>query len=162
MGPLLGGIIVTYKTWRDIFWLQTGLAVFATVLCCFFLPETIHYKKAVELEGLKKSEQAKKLWSWTNPLRVIRLYRYPNLLFVGLASSSLVFNMYSLLTPIRYVINPRFHLTSPIQSGLFYIAPGCGYLAGMRHSISHTTKADLTIRDILRRSLGRPNRTKMD
>ena len=38
--------------------------------------------------------------------------------------------MYSLLTPIRYVINPRFHLTSPIQSGLFYIAPGCGYLLG--------------------------------
>jgi hypothetical protein len=38
--------------------------------------------------------------------------------------------MYSLLTPIRYVLNPRFHLTSPIQSGLFYIAPGCGYLAG--------------------------------
>ncbi|KAG9675562.1 MFS general substrate transporter, partial [Aureobasidium melanogenum] len=130
LGPLLGGIIVTYKSWRDIFWLQTGLAVFATVLCCFFLPETIHYKKSVELEGLKKSEQAKKLWSWTNPLRVIRLYRYPNLLFVGLASSSLVFNMYSLLTPIRYVINPRFHLTSPIQSGLFYIAPGCGYLFG--------------------------------
>lgn len=38
--------------------------------------------------------------------------------------------MYSLLTPIRYVLNPRFHLTSPLQSGLFYIAPGCGYLAG--------------------------------
>ncbi|KAL9112164.1 MAG: hypothetical protein Q9227_003541 [Pyrenula ochraceoflavens] len=48
----------------------------------------------------------------------------------AVASSSLVFNMYSLLTPIRYVLNPRFHLTSPIQSGLFYIAPGCGYLLG--------------------------------
>lgn len=38
--------------------------------------------------------------------------------------------MYSLLTPIRYVLNPRFNLTSPLQSGLFYIAPGCGYLVG--------------------------------
>jgi MFS family permease len=38
--------------------------------------------------------------------------------------------MYSLLTPIRYVLNPRFQLTSPLQSGLFYIAPGCGYLCG--------------------------------
>jgi hypothetical protein len=38
--------------------------------------------------------------------------------------------MYSLLTPIRYVLNPRFGLTSPLQSGLFYIAPGCGYLLG--------------------------------
>jgi MFS family permease len=38
--------------------------------------------------------------------------------------------MYSLLTPIRYVLNPRFQLTTPLQSGLFYIAPGCGYLLG--------------------------------
>ena len=38
--------------------------------------------------------------------------------------------MYSLLTPIRYVLNPRFNLDSPLQSGLFYIAPGCGYLVG--------------------------------
>jgi MFS family permease len=50
--------------------------------------------------------------------------------FKALASSSLVWNMYSLLTPIRYVLNPRFDLTSPLQSGLFYIAPGCGYLFG--------------------------------
>lgn len=49
---------------------------------------------------------------------------------VALASSSLVFNMYSLLAPIRYVLNPRFNLTSPIQSGLFYLAPGCGYILG--------------------------------
>lgn len=129
-GPFIGGVIVTFKTWRDIFWLQTALAGLATVLCFFFLPETIHYKRSIELEGLKPGEKAKKLWSWTNPIRVISLYRYPNLAIVGLASSSLVWNMYSLLTPIRYVLNPRFNLTTPIQSGLFYIAPGCGYLFG--------------------------------
>ena len=129
-GPFIGGVIVTFKTWRDIFWLQTALAAAATVLCIFCLPETTHHKRSVELSGLTRREQAAKLWTWTNPYRVIRLYRYPNLLFVGLASSSLVWNMYSLLTPIRYVLNPRFHLTSPIQSGLFYIAPGCGYLLG--------------------------------
>jgi MFS family permease len=38
--------------------------------------------------------------------------------------------MYGLLTPIRYVLNPRFNLSTPLQSGLFYIAPGCGYLLG--------------------------------
>jgi hypothetical protein len=38
--------------------------------------------------------------------------------------------MYSLLTPIRYVLNPRFGLTTPLQGGLFYIAPGGGYLLG--------------------------------
>ena len=70
------------------------------------------------------------MWTWLNPLRILKLYRYPNLLTVALASSSLVWNMYSLLTPIRYVLNPRFGLTSPLQSGLFYIAPGIGYLVG--------------------------------
>jgi MFS family permease len=38
--------------------------------------------------------------------------------------------MYCLLTPIRYVLNPRFDLKSPFQSGLFYIAPGIGCLIG--------------------------------
>lgn len=51
-------------------------------------------------------------------------------ILAGIASSSLVWNMYSLLTPIRYVLNPRFHLTTPMQSGLFYLAPGAGYLLG--------------------------------
>lgn len=51
-------------------------------------------------------------------------------MLTGIASSSLVWNMYSLLTPIRYVLNPRFHLTTPMQSGLFYLAPGAGYLLG--------------------------------
>lgn len=38
--------------------------------------------------------------------------------------------MYSLLAPIRYVLNPRFHLITPMQGGLFYLAPGAGYLVG--------------------------------
>lgn len=129
-GPFIGGIIVTFRTWRDLFWLQTALAGFAAVLVIFFLPETIHKKRSDELEGLGKKEYARKIWGWTNPFRVIKLFRYPNLLITSLASSALVWNMYSLLTPIRYVLNPRFGLSTPLQSGLFYIAPGCGYLLG--------------------------------
>ena len=79
-GPFLGGIIVTFRSWRDIFWLQTALGGLATVLVVFGLPETIHRKRSEELEGLGHGEKAKKLWQWTNPLRVIRLFRYPNLL----------------------------------------------------------------------------------
>lgn len=130
IGPFIGGIIVTFRSWRDIFWLQTALAGAATIFVLFLQPETIHYRRAEELEGLSGRKKAHTMWQWLNPLRIIRLYRYPNLLTVALASSSLVWNMYSLLTPIRYVLNPRFHLTSPLQSGLFYIAPGCGYLLG--------------------------------
>ena len=130
-GPFIGGIIVTYRTWRDIFWMQTALGGFASVLVIFFLPETIPEKRIESLRELPRLQRTKQLAHWVSPFRVgILLFEYPNLIVVGLASSSLVWNMYSLLTPIRYVLNPRFHLTSPIQSGLFYIAPGCGYLLG--------------------------------
>ncbi|WPH04321.1 Hypothetical protein R9X50_00721000 [Acrodontium crateriforme] len=130
LGPLVGGIIVTYKSWRVIFWLQTALAGASALAVVFLVPETIHRKRKDDLEGLTRSQKARKLWGWINPARVIVLFKYPNLIIIGIASSSLVWNMYSLLTPIRFVLNPRFGLSSPLQSGLFYIAPGAGYLTG--------------------------------
>ncbi|KAK9782739.1 putative Major facilitator superfamily domain-containing protein [Seiridium cardinale] len=129
-GPFLGGIIVTYTSWRVIFWLQTGLAAVAAVGSFFLLPETIYHKRIDDLVGYSGSEKAKILCSMINPWRVIRLYEYPNLLLAGLASSALLWNMYSILAAIRYVLNPRFNLTTPLQGGLFYLAPGVGYLMG--------------------------------
>jgi MFS family permease len=129
-GPFIGGIVVTFQSWRVIFYLQTALAGVALIGAYFLLPETIHRKKSDDLVGLTFKKKARVLWGMTNPWRVVRLYKYPNLIMVALASSSLVWNMYSLLTPIRYILNPRFNLTSPIQSGLFYLAPGCGYILG--------------------------------
>ncbi|ETI25512.1 hypothetical protein G647_02285 [Cladophialophora carrionii CBS 160.54] len=130
-GPFIGGIIVTFRSWRDIFWLQSALGGLAAIMVIFLLPETIPEKKIDELREYSRKKRILHILHWVSPLRVaILLFSYPNLIITGLASSSLVFNMYSLLTPIRFVLNPRFHLTSPIQSGLFYIAPGCGYLLG--------------------------------
>ncbi|KAH9906721.1 major facilitator superfamily domain-containing protein [Xylariomycetidae sp. FL2044] len=129
-GPFIGGIIVTYESWRVIFWLQTALAGVAAIGAFFLLPETIYHKKMDDLVGYSGKERGKVLFRMLNPWRVLRLFEYRNLLLTGLASSSLVWNMYSLLTPIRYVLNPRYHLTTPMQGGLFYLAPGCGYLTG--------------------------------
>lgn len=131
LAPLLGGAIVTYVSWRNIFWMQTGLGGFATILVIFLLPETIPSKAIDDIKELPKKKQTAYILHQISPIRVtVLLVSYPNLLIAGLASSSLVWNMYSLLTPIRYVLNPRFHLTSPWQSGLFFVAPGCGYLLG--------------------------------
>ncbi|KAH8671356.1 major facilitator superfamily domain-containing protein [Xylariales sp. PMI_506] len=129
-GPFLGGIIVTYTSWRVIFWLQTALAGVACIGSYFILPETIYHKKMDDLAGYSGKEKTKVLWSMINPWRVIRLYRYPNLFLVGISASALLWNMYSILAAIRYVLNPRFNLTTPLQSGLFYLAPGVGYLLG--------------------------------
>lgn len=82
IGPFIGGIIVTFRSWRDIFWLQTALAGTAVILCFFVQPETIHVKRSGELNGLSTPEKAHKMWQWLNPFRVVHLYRYPNLLLV--------------------------------------------------------------------------------
>ncbi|KAJ0384885.1 hypothetical protein COL922a_007432 [Colletotrichum nupharicola] len=92
--------------------------------------ETSHKMRSKELEGLDFKTKVGKVWDWTNPFRVLALFRIPKLLVAGIAASSLVWNMQSLLTPIRYVINPRFHLTTPLQSGLFFLAPGIGFFTG--------------------------------
>jgi MFS family permease len=129
-GPFLGGIIVTYSSWRSIFWLQTALAGTGLLGVFFVLPETAHHRKIKDLEALSTKQKAKSIAKMVNPIRVLAWFRYPNLVMVAVASGALVWNMYSLLTPIRYVLNPRFHLETPLLSGLFYLAPGCGYLVG--------------------------------
>ncbi|KAI6782045.1 transporter-like protein [Emericellopsis cladophorae] len=129
-GPFLGGIIVTYSSWRSIFWLQTALAGTGLIGVFFLVPETIHHKKIDVLANHGRKDRIHAIFRMINPLRVLRWYRYLNLLLVAGASSALVWNMYSLLTPIRYVLNPRFDLETPLLSGLFYLAPGCGYLLG--------------------------------
>ncbi|KAI1199700.1 major facilitator superfamily domain-containing protein [Nemania serpens] len=129
-GPFIGGLIVTYTSWRVIFWLQTGLASLATIGIYFLMPETIFHKKIDDLAGYSGREKGRALVSLLDPWKVLKLLEYPNFLLTGFASSSLVWNMYSILTPIRYVLNPRYHLTTPLQGGLFYLAPGFGYIAG--------------------------------
>ncbi|KAJ9190820.1 hypothetical protein DTO164E3_4195 [Paecilomyces variotii] len=131
IGPFIGGVIVTFRSWRVIFWLQSALGGLATVLVVLFITETIPYKTCGKLAGLSVPQKTQAIWHLISPIRVgVLLFSYPNLSFAGLAAGALVWNQYSLLTPIRYVLNPRFHLTSPIESGLFYMAPGCGYLLG--------------------------------
>lgn len=129
-GPFLGGIIVTYTSWRVIFWLQTGLSGAAAIGTFLILPETIHHRKIDDLANYSARHKARVLWEMINPIRVLKLYRYPNLVLVAASTSSIIWNMYSLLTPIRYVLNPRFNLVTPMQGGLFYLAPGCGYIVG--------------------------------
>lgn len=129
-GPFIGGIIVTYSSWRSIFWLQTALAGTGALAVYFLVPETIHHKQISDLENYSRKDRNKAILSMVNPIKVLRLFKYWNQVLVAGGSSALVWNMYSLLTPIRYVLNPRFHLETPLLGSLFYLAPGCGYLLG--------------------------------
>ncbi|KAK1590266.1 major facilitator superfamily transporter [Colletotrichum navitas] len=130
LGPFIGGVIITFSTWQTLFWFQGAVGGVAMVLSIAFLPETTHGKWSEELEGLTMKEKCGQIWEWANPFRVIALFKHPKILIVGVAASSMMWNMQVLLTPVRYVINPRFHLTSPLQSGFFFLAPGAGYFVG--------------------------------
>ncbi|KAI0811959.1 major facilitator superfamily domain-containing protein [Xylaria sp. FL0064] len=127
-GPFLGGLIVTYTSWRVIFWLQTGLAGLGTIGIFFFMPETIYHRKIDDLEGYSDREKGRALLSMLNPWGIIKLFEYPSTYYPKIIRRRRA--VYSILTPIRYVLNPRYHLTSPLQGGLFYLAPGFGYLTG--------------------------------
>lgn len=126
-GPFLGGVIVNYTSWRVIFWMLAGLGFFVFALAFFFLPETAKHLKYRDL----RNETGKRfIFIPYNPFKVILALKHKKLMLAGVMSSSIHYNMYSLLTPIRYVINPRFNLNSPIYAGLFYLPPGLGYLCG--------------------------------
>jgi MFS family permease len=127
-GPVIGGIIVTYTSWRVIFWIQVGLSAIDLALAVLFLPET---SRITELAKKRRSTGKSAWFVGFNPFRVvIALFRYLNLTLAGIISMSIHFNMFSLLTPIRYVVDPRFGLEKPIFGGLFYLAPGFGYVLG--------------------------------
>ncbi|PVH15163.1 uncharacterized protein CXQ87_003000 [Candidozyma duobushaemuli] len=132
IGGVIGGIIVNWTSWRVIFWVMAGLGGVILALGIFLLPETSYKTKhSILLEEARKVEPNKKfVFVWFNPLRIVGALKYPTLSLDGFIVIAMVYNMYSLLTPIRYVLNPRFDLESPLYSGLFYLAPGVGYLIG--------------------------------
>lgn len=126
-GPCIGGIIVTYTSWRVIFFFLAGFGAVVLGLVLVILKET-----SVTTEYAEVRAQTGKRFVIIpfNPFRVIIALKYKNLLLAGMMSVSLHYNMYALLTPIRYVMNPRFNLEKPIYAGLFYLCPGMGYLVG--------------------------------
>lgn len=126
-GPCIGGIIVTYASWRVIFYFLAGFGGLVLALVLLLLKETSLTTTYKEM----RAETGKRLVIIPfNPFRVILALRYKNLLLAGFMSVSLHYNMYVLLTPIRYVMNPRFNLEKPVYAGLFYLCPGMGYLVG--------------------------------
>ncbi|KAK6198946.1 A Q resistance [Scheffersomyces amazonensis] len=132
LGSVGGGIIVNFTSWRIIFWVLCGIGGAMFFLALFYLPETCYETKhSVILKEIQKDDPNKKfVFVPFNLLKIIAALKYPNLSLDGFITIALVFNMYNLLTPIRYVVDPRFNLTQPIFSGLFYLAPGLGYLIG--------------------------------
>ncbi|KAM0217090.1 hypothetical protein ACHAQD_007580 [Fusarium lateritium] len=127
--PLVGSIIATFTSWRVIYGVEAGMSLFGLVLSFLFIP------RASEVENPKLAQPArprttKKIVQTFNPRHVFCQFVYPKVILANIACGLLGFNQYGLLSSVRRVINPRFELTSPLSSGLFYLAPGAGFLLG--------------------------------
>ncbi|KAF4446754.1 hypothetical protein F53441_9688 [Fusarium austroafricanum] len=129
IAPLLGSIIATFAGWRIIYAVEAGMCLFGLTLSYFFIP------RASEIENPKLAEATrprtgKEILQTFNPMHVFNQFVYPKVILANIACGLLGFNQYGLLSSVRRVINPRFDLTSPLSSGLFYLAPGAGFLTG--------------------------------
>ncbi|CUM51416.1 uncharacterized protein AC631_04226 [Debaryomyces fabryi] len=149
LGSVGGGVIVNFTSWRIIFFVLAGIGFSVMAMAFVFLPETsVETKHQIVLREARKDNPKKKfvLISY-NPYKIMTALKYPNLSIDGFITISLIFTMYSLLTPIRYVVDPRFNLTSPILSALFYLPPGIGYLVG---SLFGGKWADYTVKKYIK------------
>ncbi|KAE8389378.1 major facilitator superfamily domain-containing protein [Aspergillus alliaceus] len=128
IGPCIGGIIVTFSGWRVIYWLQLGMSGLGLILAFFFVPNT---KGEVEPDP-KKSQPLTVVSAIRefNPFRIFKQWLYPNVFLADLTCGFLAVFQYSLLTSARAIFNPVFHLNTALVSGLFYLAPGAGFLVG--------------------------------
>ncbi|PWY79509.1 synaptic vesicle transporter [Aspergillus sclerotioniger CBS 115572] len=134
IGPCIGGIIVTWASWRNIFWVQVAMTGFGLILSFLFVPEIPSADTKITSTATEKpySRTTKTLHiiSAFNPTRIFRLWVYPNIFLADLTCGLLSTFQYGLLTSARSIFNPRFHLTTALVSGLFFLSPGAGFLVG--------------------------------
>lgn len=123
LGPLVAGIVTTYTTWRAILWVQSGMLCGSLCLSLLFL------RKGGQDATIKTPKLSDVMYVY-NPMRVIRLFRYPNVYLTDLACGLLSWSQYSLLASPRHILEAQYGLTSPLISGLFYLSPAAGFLTG--------------------------------
>lgn len=81
IGPCIGGLIVTFSSWRNIYWLQVGMTGFGLVLAIVFVPEIKQEFKEKEDAEEKEKKTVLSALRLFNPLRIVRQWVYPNVFF---------------------------------------------------------------------------------
>lgn len=114
-----------------MYWVQVGQAGLGLALSLIFIPRI----KPEIVQLSEKREPGQKLTFLEalgkfNCLPTLKLYTRPPVLLADLACGCLAVLQYALLASIRHVINPRFNLSTPLVSGIFYLSPGVGFVVG--------------------------------
>lgn len=73
LGPCIGGIIVTYCSWRVVFWVQTGMVGLGLALSLLFVP-------TINQSGGALSKPSMRLWmrSQVDMMNMFTKMLYPN------------------------------------------------------------------------------------
>ncbi|KAL5433465.1 hypothetical protein PMIN07_011372 [Paraphaeosphaeria minitans] len=143
LGPLVAGIMMTYASWRTVLWLQVAMVGLAFVLALAFVPPSRVDKPGHFSLNLKGMEAVRQF----NPLPVFQQMRYKGIFFTHLSCGFLSWTQYSILASPRHILVARFGLTTPISSGLFYIAPATGFLVG---TVVGGRYSDITVRKFIK------------
>ncbi|KAI6610978.1 hypothetical protein MCOR07_010574 [Pyricularia oryzae] len=134
IGPLSGALIVTVTSWRVIFGASALVSFTALVLCFFLVPSATGHGPQKHPSEIQAQPTARRgpleILLMFNPVAVFRPMKDPRVVLTHLSCGLASFNLYSLLSSIRSSVAPRFNLTTPVSSGLFYLAPGIGFLVG--------------------------------
>ncbi|KAJ6497761.1 MFS general substrate transporter [Mycena sanguinolenta] len=134
IAPTIGGGPAKYSSWRNV---QFGLAfvgLFVFLAMLALLPETSHpgtlgMDKSEECDSTHESPRKFK-WVWLNPFSCLWLLRSPNLLFVTLASTAVLYTDYAQLVPIAYTLGARYNIKNEAIIGACFLPMGFGNLIG--------------------------------
>ncbi|KAM0276640.1 hypothetical protein ACHAQH_006549 [Verticillium albo-atrum] len=143
IAPLTGGIIATYTSWRVIYGVQAGMTLIGLILAWFYVP--------LDPPREPQPKTTRHIISQFSPMPVFRVFEYINILAANITCGLLSFNQYGLLGSIRSALTTRFGPSSPLTSGLFYLAPGAGFLLG---STIGGRLSDHTVRRYIRKRNG--------
>ena len=93
IGPIIGGVIVTYTSWRAIYWVQVGKIAAGLIASVLFVPDIRQTSKHLSAIDDEKSQSLslRDVRSLFNPLKILQPLVYPNVvLAVSFQPSSCV------------------------------------------------------------------------
>tara|TARA_R110002060_G_scaffold9705_5_gene14633 strand:- start:462 stop:764 length:303 start_codon:yes stop_codon:yes gene_type:complete len=82
IGPIIGGVIVTYTTWRAIYWVQVGMIAAGLIASVLFVPDIRQTSKHLSTTDDEKlqSLSLRDIRSLFNPLKILQPLVYPNVI----------------------------------------------------------------------------------